>query len=69
MYRSDLFTVAANLAGLPAISFPCGFDEKGLPIGLQLMAARGMDHLLLNAVHIFQKNTDYHSMIAKGMQR
>lgn len=61
MYRSDLYTVAANLAGLPAISFPCGYDRDGLPIGLQLIAAPGHDGLLLNAVHAFQECTDFHA--------
>jgi aspartyl-tRNA(Asn)/glutamyl-tRNA(Gln) amidotransferase subunit A len=38
MYLEDLFTVQANVVGIPAISFPVGFDQKQLPIGLQLMA-------------------------------
>lgn len=49
MYLSDIFTAPANLAGVPAISVPFGFDEKGLPIGIQLMAADFREDLLLSA--------------------
>ncbi len=54
MYLSDLLTVPANLAGLPAISIPCGFDKKGLPIGLQLIGNVLEEHLILNAANIFE---------------
>ena len=54
MYLSDLLTVPANLAGLPAISIPCGFDKKGLPIGLQLIGNVLEEHRILNAAHIFE---------------
>ena len=47
MYQSDLFTVPANLAGLPAVSLPSGTDSSGLPIGIQLIAKRGADHELM----------------------
>ena len=47
MYRNDLYTIAANLAGLPAISIPCGLHGKTLPIGVQLMAPRFDEELLL----------------------
>lgn len=65
-YQEDILTTAANLAGLPAISFPCGTDENGMPIGLQFMAAPGKDNLLLNAVHQFQKQTAYHLITPGG---
>jgi aspartyl-tRNA(Asn)/glutamyl-tRNA(Gln) amidotransferase subunit A len=55
MYLSDIFTVTANLAGIPAISVPCG-ESDGLPVGLQLMAARGKDHFLLDVAEVFEKN-------------
>ena len=58
MYLSDLLTVPVNLAGLPAISIPCGFDNKGLPIGLQLIGNVLEEHRILNAANIFEKNAD-----------
>jgi len=54
MYLSDLLTVPANLAGLPAISIPCGFDTKGLPIGLQLIGNVLEEDKILNAANIFE---------------
>jgi len=54
MYLSDLLTVPANLAGLPAISIPCGFDTKGLPIGLKLLVNVLEDNSILNAANIFE---------------
>ena len=54
MYLSDLLTVPVNLAGLPAISIPCGFDTKGLPIGLQLIGNVLEENKILNAANIFE---------------
>ena len=54
MYLSDLLTVPANLAGLPAISIPCGFDTKGLPIGLQLIGNVLEENRILNAANILK---------------
>ena len=54
MYLSDLLTVPANLAGLPAISIPCGFDKKGLPVGLQLIGNVLEESRILNAATIFE---------------
>ncbi len=54
MYLSDLLTVPANLAGLPAISIPCGFDTKGLPIGMQLIGNVLEEERILNAANIFE---------------
>ena len=56
MYLSDLLTVPVNLAGLPAISVPCGFDKKGLPIGLQLIGNVLEEHRILNVANIFEKD-------------
>ena len=58
MYLSDLLTVPVNLAGLPAISIPCGFDNKGLPIGLQLIGNVLEENKILNAANIFEKDAN-----------
>ena len=60
MYLSDIYTVSVNLAGLPGLSMPCGFDEKGLPIGCQLIGPPLGEAKVLNAAHAFQLDTDYH---------
>lgn len=57
MYREDLYTVGANLAGIPALSFPAGWEE-GLPLGLQLLAPWGEDERLLRAALAFEEATD-----------
>lgn len=66
MYLSDVYTVSVNLAGLPGLSMPCGFDGKGLPIGAQLIGPHFGEGVLLNAAHGFQKDTDYHKRTPKG---
>lgn len=60
MYLSDIFTISANLAGLPAISIPCGFTDKGLPIGLQILAKPFDEETIFRAAYTFEQNTDYH---------
>ncbi len=60
MYLNDIFTVAANLTGAPALSIPCGFDRNGLPIGLQLQGDYFAEAMLLNVAHRFQQATDWH---------
>lgn len=60
MYLSDVYTVPVNLAGLPGLSMPCGFDSKGLPIGAQLIGPHFGEGTLLNAAHGFQSDTGYH---------
>lgn len=59
LYLEDLFTISSNLAGLPAISIPHG-QVNSLPVGLQLIGNFLREDQLLNAAHIFQKNSDYH---------
>ena len=59
MYLVDLFTVSANLSGLPALSAPCGFAD-GLPVGLQLCAPAYQEGRLLNVAHQYQQLTDWH---------
>ena len=60
MYLSDIFTISANLAGIPALSMPCGFTKAGLPIGLQLMAAPFKEETLLRAAYAYEQATDWH---------
>ena len=66
MYLSDVYTVSVNLAGLPGLSMPCGFDGKGLPIGAQLIGPHFGEGGLLNAAHTFQLDTDWHKHTPKG---
>jgi aspartyl-tRNA(Asn)/glutamyl-tRNA(Gln) amidotransferase subunit A len=60
MYLSDIFTLSANLAGIPGISIPCGFSRQGLPIGLQLQAGPFQEEVLLRAAHAFEQATSFH---------
>jgi len=63
MYLNDIFTVAANLTGMPAMSIPCGFGANGLPIGLQLQGNYFDEARLLQVAHRFQQATDWHRRI------
>ena len=65
MYLSDIYTVSVNLAGLPGISVPCGFDKNGLPIGAQLVGAPLSDAKILNAAYSYQKVTEHHKKAAE----
>ncbi len=69
MYLSDVYTVSVNLAGLPGLSMPCGFDSGGLPIGAQLIGPHFGEEKLLNAAHAFQLDTDFHKRMPKGGER
>jgi aspartyl-tRNA(Asn)/glutamyl-tRNA(Gln) amidotransferase subunit A len=60
MYLNDIFTIPAPLAGLPALSIPCGFDAKHLPVGLQLMGNYFSEAQLLGVAHRYQQATDWH---------
>jgi aspartyl-tRNA(Asn)/glutamyl-tRNA(Gln) amidotransferase subunit A len=60
MYLSDIYTISANLAGIPGLSMPCGFTKSGLPIGLQLMAAPFAEEKLLRVARMFEKSTNWH---------
>ena len=62
MYLGDLYTVPASLAGLPALSMPCGLDDAGLPIGAQLIGPALGDGTVLNAAHAFQQETGWHRL-------
>jgi aspartyl-tRNA(Asn)/glutamyl-tRNA(Gln) amidotransferase subunit A len=63
MYLGDVFTIPAALAGLPALSVPCGFDESGLPVGVQLMGRHFSEGQLLGVAHRYQQATDWHRRI------
>ena len=60
MYLGDVFTVTAPLAGMPALSIPCGFDAAGLPVGLQLTGPHFSEARLLAVAHRYQQATDWH---------
>ena len=64
MYLLDLMTIPVNLAGLPAISVPCGFDGKGLPIGMQLIGNVLQEEKILHVAHAYEKATDWHTKVA-----
>ena len=70
MYLSDIYTVSVNLAGLPGLSLPCGFDGEGMPVGMQLLGKAFDDAKLLRAGALYQDVTDFHkqmpSMVQKG---
>jgi aspartyl-tRNA(Asn)/glutamyl-tRNA(Gln) amidotransferase subunit A len=65
MYLSDIYTISVNLAGIPAISIPCGFTKKGLPVGLQIMAKAFNEEMLFRVAHTFEQNTDWHKLKPK----
>ncbi|MFN3361143.1 MAG: Asp-tRNA(Asn)/Glu-tRNA(Gln) amidotransferase subunit GatA [Pseudanabaenaceae cyanobacterium] len=60
MYLSDLMTIPVNLAGLPALSLPCGFSQEGLPIGLQIIANVLREDLLLQVAYAYEQSTPWH---------
>ena len=55
MYLADICTVSVNIAGLPAISVPCGFDKEGMPVGMQLIGNRFKEETILNAAYKFEQ--------------
>ena len=69
MYLSDIFTIPANLAGLPAVSVPCGLGENDLPVGMQLMAPPFGEETLIRAAHAFEQKTDHHKMFSGDKAR
>ena len=60
MYLGDIYTVSVNLAGLPSIVVPCGFDKEGLPVGLQLTGKAFSENTLMNIAYSYQQETDFH---------
>ena len=65
MYLSDIYTISTNLAGLPAVSFPCGFSSEKLPIGVQLIGKEFDESTLIKLGSTFQRCTDFHKAIPK----
>jgi aspartyl-tRNA(Asn)/glutamyl-tRNA(Gln) amidotransferase subunit A len=60
MYLSDIFTISVNLAGLPGLSLPCGFDNAGMPIGLQIIGKHFDEATLLKAANGYEQATEWH---------
>lgn len=66
MYKTDLMTVPANLAGLPAVSIPCGIDgASGLPLGMQIIGKQGDDERVLSLAHQIQQASSWHTKVAE----
>ena len=61
MYAGDIYLASVNLAGLPAVALPCGFDKKGLPIGFQLIGNAFSENRLINAAQVYQSRTTHHT--------
>ncbi|NEO58457.1 MAG: Asp-tRNA(Asn)/Glu-tRNA(Gln) amidotransferase subunit GatA [Okeania sp. SIO3B5] len=65
MYLSDLMTIPVNLAGLPALSLPCGFDEQGLPIGMQLIGNVLKEALLFEVAYVYEQSNDWRKRLPR----
>jgi aspartyl-tRNA(Asn)/glutamyl-tRNA(Gln) amidotransferase subunit A len=68
MYLEDIYTTPANLAGLPGMSIPCGFDAQGLPVGLQIIGNHFAEARMLNVAHQYQQGTDWHTRAPAGIE-
>jgi len=68
MYMGDIYTVSVNLAGLPAISLPCGFEKQGLPVGFQLIGNAFEEEKLVSTARVYQKHTIHHKRKPGGEQ-
>jgi aspartyl-tRNA(Asn)/glutamyl-tRNA(Gln) amidotransferase subunit A len=60
MYLGDIYTVSANIAGLPALVVPCGSDNQGMPVGMQLIGKPFDEGTLLRVGYAFEQNTEFH---------
>ena len=67
MYLNDIYTIPANLAGLPGLSIPCGLDGKGLPVGLQIIGNYFAEARMLGIAHQYQQATDWHTRAPKDI--
>jgi len=63
MYLEDIFTLPTNLAGVPGLAFPVGFDVQGLPVGMQLMGPHFKEEALIKLVHAYQQSTLWHKLM------
>jgi len=61
MYLQDVLTLGPSLAGLPGLSLPCGFDDAGLPIGLQIIGNAFDEAMVLRVAHAYEQATDWHT--------
>jgi aspartyl-tRNA(Asn)/glutamyl-tRNA(Gln) amidotransferase subunit A len=61
MYLSDIYTISVNLAGLPALSLPCGFDAEGLPIGMQIVGKHFDESTVLSVADAYEQSTEWHT--------
>ena len=68
MYLNDIYTIPANLAGLPGMSIPCGFDGQGLPVGLQIIGNHFAEARMLGLAHQYQLVTDWHTRVPPGIE-
>ena len=68
MYLADIMTISANLAGVPGISVPCGFDDEQLPIGLQLLGPAFGEEVILRVAHAYEQATDWHTRSPRVVQ-
>jgi aspartyl-tRNA(Asn)/glutamyl-tRNA(Gln) amidotransferase subunit A len=68
MYLGDLYTIPVNLAGLPGLSIPCGFGDRGRPVGLQIIGNYWDEGRMLGAAHAYQQATDWHSRVPRGFE-
>jgi len=68
MYLNDIYTIPANLAGLPAMSIPCGFGARSLPVGLHVVGNYFAEAKMLNAAHRYQQATDWHRRVPRGFE-
>src|SRR5262245_28554252 len=69
MYLSDIYTISINLAGLPALSLPCGFDAAGMPIGMQIIGKHFDEATILKVAHRYEQETEWHKMKPKLADR
>ncbi len=60
MYLSDIFTITANLAGIPGLSLPCGFTKDELPIGLQILGKHFSEEIIFRVAYTYEQNTEWH---------